>query len=160
MWGAQPRLRARQVGARPGLSGASSPARRTRGGGGQSREGTDAEGTGGGPGGHSPPIQGPSVRMSPPKPLGPLLPLLFCRRRRRRRVPLPPPPPKPEPEPEPEPEPPPLPPPPPLPSLPRQLQPRAPARARARARAPAPAVRVPGTAPPLVHSHSPSGGAA
>lgn len=83
----------------------------------------------------------------PPKPLGPLLPLLFCRRRRH-RIPLPPPPP--ELEPEPELEPPPLPPPPPIPPLPRQLQPRA----RAHARAPAPAVRVPGAAPPLVHSRS------
>lgn len=161
---AEPRLRARQVGARPGLSGAPSPpgpppallgglGERTRGVGKESTR-RGLEGARGSlttyPG-----AVGPHV---PPKPLGPLLPLVFCR---RPEVPLPPPPPELEPEPEPKPEPelepPPLPPPPLLPPLPRQLQPRAPARARARA--PAPAVRVPGAAPPLVHSRSYSRGA-
>lgn len=79
-------------------------------------------------GGHSPPLRGPSVCMSPLEPLRPPLPVRRCRGR-----PLPPPPQPPEPKPEPEPEPPPLPPPPPpLPPLPRQLQPRAPARPRPR----------------------------
>lgn len=99
--GTEPRLRARQVGARPGLSGAPSPpgtatssAGWTREEGGGCGEGTNAEGTVGGFGGSltaSPGAVGPHV---PQKPLRLLLPLLFCLRRRRLpRVPLPPPPP-------------------------------------------------------------------
>lgn len=158
--GTEPRLRARQVGARPGLSGAPSPpgtatssAGWTREEGGGCGEGTNAEGTVGGFGGSltaSPGAVGPHV---PQKPLRLLLPLLFCLRRRRLpRVPLPPPPP----ELEPELEPPPRPPPPPL-RRSRASSSRAPPLApRPR---PCPAVLVPGAAPPLVHSRSENRGA-